>query len=413
MCETNDPSPEPTRDPAPKAVTPRRRSRRKLWDLPHTLHCPLIGTCLPVEELRRIARKARAQADGPLSDYDVHVGFVAAADEKSPLAIATHKALERKFALQVRRFAAARDVAALAVLWEEAVARGDVPGALWATLTHPACDEDLSTRAYEEVHMLSHQVGAGQRADLRQLTAAREELAALRRDFDALHARSRQQVEERDQRISDLTEQLAAAREEKRSLSADLRALEDELEGLRHAGGAAHVAELEHRAGQLVAVEAERDRWRDRCEAARRQAAALEAECRERASECALLERLVSQAAEGCDGCPAEDAAAPPDLRGRCILCVGGRIQLVDQYRAVVTRLNGRFEHHDGGLEEKAQRLESLLSAADAVVCATDCVSHNAYQRLKRFCKAHRKPHVFLQSSGLTSFARAVEGMAG
>ena len=36
--------------------------RRKLWELPHAYHCALIGTCLPVPDMRRLA---------PHSGYDV------------------------------------------------------------------------------------------------------------------------------------------------------------------------------------------------------------------------------------------------------------------------------------------------------------------------------------------------------
>jgi hypothetical protein len=31
------------------------RRRRKLWELPHAYHCALIGTCLPVAQMRRLA----------------------------------------------------------------------------------------------------------------------------------------------------------------------------------------------------------------------------------------------------------------------------------------------------------------------------------------------------------------------
>jgi hypothetical protein len=53
-----------------------------------------------------------------------------------------------------------------------------------------------------------------------------------------------------------------------------------------------------------------------------------------------------------------------------------------------------------------------MLAAADAVVCPADCVSHDAYYRVKRFCKRHGKPCVLLNGSGLSAFARALERVA-
>jgi hypothetical protein len=105
-----DAPPVPASPPAPvPAPEPPRASRCKLWDLHHKYHCPVIGTCLEVAELRRIAARARQHSDGPLSDFEVHLSFVGAADTKNALSIATHKDLERKYAAAVGRFAKVRD----------------------------------------------------------------------------------------------------------------------------------------------------------------------------------------------------------------------------------------------------------------------------------------------------------------
>ena len=78
----------------------------------------------------------------------------------------------------------------------------------------------------------------------------------------------------------------------------------------------------------------------------------------------------------------------------------------------MVTGCNGRFDHHDGGLEDSQHRLEAMLASADIVVCATDYVSHGTYYRTKRFCKRTEKPHALLGNSGLSSFALAIENLA-
>lgn len=58
------------------------------------------------------------------------------------------------------------------------------------------------------------------------------------------------------------------------------------------------------------------------------------------------------------------------------------------------------------------QRLNALLSSADVVICAIDCVSPDAYNRSKRFHKRFAKPCVLLRSSGVSTFARALEQVA-
>lgn len=393
-----------------------KKTRRKLWELPHKLHCPVIGTCLEHADLQRIARSndGGGVANG---EYALHVRFVSAADDRNALSIAAHKALERRFAAQVRRFAKARDTATLAGLWDEARVRGEVAGALWATLTHPQCDDALRTRLFEEVHMLSHQIGAGQRADLQRLSRAESELEATQRAFDDLQRRTRRQLEDREHQVRGLQRRLADSEASRRRAEGEDRQLRERLAELQRHGDAARVAELE---AQLAAARASEGRLQAALERERERAASTQAaldgrelECRERQADCAALERLVADALGTCDHCTGDACIAGPDLRGRRILCVGGRHRLIDQYRELVARCNGRFEHHDGGVEDNRQRLESMLSAADAVVCAADCISHDAYYRLKRFCKRHAKPHVFLRSSGISTFARALDHMAG
>lgn len=393
-----------------------KKTRRKLWDLPSSLYCPIIGTCLGVDELRKLARNARCQHEAPVSDYDVHVSFVSSAGERNALSLAAQKALEKKHASHVRRFANARSTEQLAVLWRDALACGEVPGGFWATLTHPKCDETLLNRAREEVHMLSHQIGAGQRADLKRLAQTQSELAELKGDLDALYKRSRLQLDDRKHRILELEAGLREIEEEHRRLAAEHRDQRRQLAAVAASCPREHIAKLERQATnhgrRLRLVMQERNHWRQACEASERRAASLDGRYQEKLAECSALERLITQSRAACDGCAGASCADCPNLRGRLILCVGGRSRLIDHYRALVARCNGRFDHHDGGVEDSRQRLEAMLSSADAVVCATDCVSHDAYYRLKRFCKHHDKPHVLLRSSGISTFARALEAVA-
>lgn len=57
MCErhASSPSPGPSDHPLPPAEE-RRRTRLKLWELEEKYHCPVIGTCLTLADLERLAR---------------------------------------------------------------------------------------------------------------------------------------------------------------------------------------------------------------------------------------------------------------------------------------------------------------------------------------------------------------------
>src|SRR5262245_35911228 len=148
------------------------------WEISPWLHCSVIGTCLTAGELRRLCIKFGDRQAATASDHELHVRAVKTAGQRDNAAKILHKALDDKHGTVIRRFAKASAASELRVLWNEAVERGDIPGAYWALLTHHASDRELVQDAFGEVHMLSHMVGSSNRSDiarLRQLEVALED----------------------------------------------------------------------------------------------------------------------------------------------------------------------------------------------------------------------------------------------
>jgi hypothetical protein len=96
-------------------------------------------------------------------------------------------------------------------------------------------------------------------------------------------------------------------------------------------------------------------------------------------------------------------------LKQKTVLCVGGRSGNIANYRDLVERVGGRFAHHDGGLEDSQSVLDSSLAAADLVICQTGCISHNAYWKVKDFCKRTGKQCVFVENPSASSLVRGLE----
>jgi hypothetical protein len=105
---------------------------------------------------------------------------------------------------------------------------------------------------------------------------------------------------------------------------------------------------------------------------------------------------------------PGAEALRPAPLEDRAVLCVGGRTASVPLYRHIIERTGGRFLHHDGGEEESVAKLDATLGAADLVICQTGCISHNAYWRVKDYCKRTGKQCVFVDNPGTASLKRAL-----
>lgn len=153
---------------APIVVAAKANRRLKLWELEDKHHCPVVGTCLTLDEIKKLARKGGC-VPKDANDYRLHVEAVSLSCSRNPVAEAMHKLLERKFDLYLRRFDKARDEAELEVLWKQHMEQGEVAGAMWAALTHKTGSKESRQVVYADVHMLSHQIGAGQAADLRRL----------------------------------------------------------------------------------------------------------------------------------------------------------------------------------------------------------------------------------------------------
>jgi hypothetical protein len=309
------------------------------------------------------------------------------------------KTLDHTHRLAINRFAKAKDEAELLALWGAAMKGGDIPSAYWAVLTHPLATNPLTRHVFGDVHMLSHLVGATNRADIRQLRQLEEHNAALSERLDAAQHRLHEDIAARDRTIRELNERLA-------------RKLADEKQLIARANDA----------GNFLAVIRELERRLDE-EITRRQtleqdlalaAAAYEdvaRTCKEAETERdALRQELASVEAQ-------IDAVLDPndepslgavDLSGLTVLYVGGRPKQMPQLRALIERNNGGFLHHDGGLEDSTALIPGLLSRANVAVFPVDCVSHNAVALVKRFCDQAGKPYLPLRTSSLTSLFAAL-----
>ncbi|WP_028116296.1 DUF2325 domain-containing protein [Ferrimonas senticii] len=386
------------------------RLRRKLWELEGRMHCPVIGTCLTNIELRNLANKHGNGHGKGRSDYWLHTFFVTNCQHKNPLALATFKFLERKYSATVRQFASAKSSEDLRQLWQQALDRGETAAALWATVSHGQCNEQLQEQAYETIHMLSHQIGAGQQADLKRLVIAEAELKQLKTESQQQHKKLQQQLLDKDQQLQALKTQLEQLQLANLQLQQAPQVECDEIEPLRQQNQQLQ-QRFEDSQSALQRTAEQRDHWQMTALTHQRKLDKIRAQHDQdmRTLEAAFGTRA---SASGCSDCGSADCTSCPDLCTNKVLLVGGLHRMVEQYRAVVERSNGQFSHHDGGKEDSRARLESMLAAADVIICAVDCVSHDAYYKLKRFCKQQNKRHIFMESSSLSSFASTVNTLA-
>lgn len=85
---------EPKRDAAEEREGSARR--RRLWEIPQSYHCSILGTCLTLTERRRIIRRTRLSIPEASTEYEIHATFVCLAGRPDSIAKVVQKHQDRK-----------------------------------------------------------------------------------------------------------------------------------------------------------------------------------------------------------------------------------------------------------------------------------------------------------------------------
>lgn len=376
---------------------PRGSRRRRLWELPAPAQELLLGLSLAPECMRATMARVIGQQRAVrcvIQGSEVDVFFSALHDltDRNVVSDAVHKLLDARHALAVRHLAAVREDRILRERWKVALdqpasadeGRADVPGLLWALLTHP-CGEGLQEG-------LMHDVRCWMYARLRAGRSHDDQLRSLKGQRDAL--------------ASDLARARVAAN--RAQTAATARTLAD----------AALIACLRGELSRPVATEAAKQ-------------PVLPPQARPAAPSIARpadplplrfhfplplpLPNLLVATAQT-HAAPRETTSPSGPVRaevtevlaGRKVLCVGGAQSAIARYRAIVESRGAQFSHHDGGIENGVRRLQAQLASADLVICQAGCINHEAYLRIKRHCKRTDTPCRYLQRPSLSQFTNCL-----
>ncbi len=381
--------------------------KKRIWEQKH-YQCSIIGTCLNIRELHKIARQAGLVLPSEISEFELHGAIVSGASSKSIVGKITEKLLNKKYAAYLHKISKLQTENELTKAWQEALAGGDIPGPYWAILSHPQATEKLRNRAFGEVHMLSHLVGAANRADIKTLAQLEKNLQTETKRTTRLKQLYRLRFKE-----------LGKANAEKKKM---LKETELELHRLQQFSSQNPKAssqenlilreQLQAQIALRIKLENENKKLQEILLKQQNTINLLQAELKEKENELQLIEDELKLHTCPTDCKMAGTSDCPgPLLCGKKILYVGGRTNLVHHYRSLVERHGASFIHHDGGIEDTNNSLPKLLGTVDSVICPIDCVSHNACLLVKNACKQRVKPLKFIRSSSLSSLARSLAEM--
>ena len=398
---------DPSCTPAKVSFSNTKR-RARLAELDGQLHCSIIGTCLSTHELRKLVPKFTGLDRRDASDLEIHHSAVELAIDGGAGAKALHKLLDEHYAVAIRRFDKASDDVELLKLWDEALKSGEIPPAYWALMTHPCATLHVRQKAFGELHMLSHLVGAANRADIRRLVALEAENAELKEKVERQQSRLQELSTQRDAAIAALNEQIAQLTAlATRQTPTDPSDLEVEISRLRD-----KLADSDQR----VALHTSRREAAEQRVLQEQGAALALRKSRDEAlaqlllvqNECDALERATVNSADGSHGAQTRQASLD-SVRGKRIVYVGGRPSSNAALKRLVEAAGGDFVVHDGGVEDRKGLLAAALPVADIVVFPVDCVDHDSMNTLKRVCERHQIDYHPLRTASVASFVELVD----
>jgi hypothetical protein len=398
--------------------------RARLIDLDPIFHCSVIGTCLSTAELRKLVPRLTGLDRERASDLDIHHAAVQLAGEGGLGAKALNKALEARFESTLKQYNSVKTDVELRDLWRLALKNGEVPAAYWAVMTHHQATRELRQLAFGDVHMLSHLVGAANRADIRRLVALEQENSVLKAKIERQQLRLSEMSSERDARRRQFDEQISQlgklaerqAREsivhdadlvsEVASLRATLAARDELLARHTSRRDAAELRALqEHDAVQVL--QARLDRALELIDTMQSESNAVEKTLSLSLSQ-SFAQSLSSPLEGGAASGGSMNGGSLDLLRDRRIVYVGGRPSSNATLKLLVESAGGHLTVHDGGVEDRKGLLAAALPRADMVIFPVDCIDHDSAATLKRVCTRHQVPYYPVRTASVATFVALI-----
>lgn len=387
----------------------KKPARTKLWQFDHNYHCAVIGTCLTMAEVKKLLNSFQVDCKR-INAYDIHTTIVTMIAHNDFRSKKVQNHLDKKFSTVIQK-TKKMDAQGLRAEWKSVLNTGDLVGTFWAIMSHPLTDEGMKRDFYGDIHMLSHLSGASNRVDLKRLNQLEKERKGISKEINIEQGRSNKlkadnlglntKLKSLEDKGTRLTHQIATLEKSNTKLMDSQNAKEHQLlnQQIDKLNKTIIAQKNEIRKQQSSTIQLE-----DLVTGLKKQQLKNASEISIYKEEAEYLQYLLSQQNKH-DDCQFKKQG----LCGRCVLYVGGKKNLIPHYRELVEEKAGVFLHHDGGQEKNTQALSQMLTRADVVIFPSDCISHEAYWKIKRCCKKQQKPYEYLSSPGLYSLSSMLD----
>ena len=371
--------------------------RKRIRDIDQNYHCSIIGTCLTHKEVREILESSYKRDFSQYADHDLHSMAVGGARELSRLSNRLTERLNKKYYAEIFQASHTLSTVDLEKYWCNSFSEGNISGPYWAVLSHSMCTDSSINLAYGDVHMLSH-LAANEERSRRENLAKKENLIRKLQD-DNKDLKNKSFCSE---------EQARAFQKDKIELEIQNKILHKEAQcstgTFRDKAEKPEIKEIEKVHKKLKLLEKRYGFLEERLKDLKGELESFQEYHR------ALKNlRIEASDSEKKEFYGTSCVRMAKGLDRKRILLVGGRQSMVPHCRSVVELMNGKFYYHDGGKEQSRVALQSQAVAADIIICALDCVSHDASRCVKRICREGKQKLIMLKNSGVSTFTRELK----
>ncbi len=378
----------------------RATKQKKLWEIDRNMMCSVIGTCLSMEEARRIGNRFGAKCDDETQiDSVIHAMLVRDCVTQNPISTQVNKFLNKKFSGLVRVFQNLKASEQVLENWQRLLSEGLIPGGYWAAITHNNLTTKDKTRIFSDVHMLSHLVGSSNQSLIKRLVEYENSIKRLEARHGNSQRKLQQKIEEQEKTLVILQDKTKNLNETSKNQQTNYSQVESKP---------CHESKLRILRQRHKRLYEEKQEIQETADVRLRRLYDAERKIKMLEQNLQSLELAVQHASE------AEQEKKSLQLNNMSILYVGGLHSSTKAMESLVKNMGGKLVHHNGGSGKKElSNLPVLIADADAVIVPMDNVSHASALEAKRACKLFQRPYMPVKSSGLGALATALTEIHG
>ena len=374
---------------------------KRIWEIQNNFKCPVLGSCLTIEEHKRILKKTGHKIK-KIKAHEVHRAVMGYMNDENQVSIKIDRYLSHKYRDIISEFKALEPGAFFAE-WKNGFRNGKMDGLFYLAAARNDLPDKFMENIFGDTHMLCH-------ANMEEVMKSRR---ALSMQENAAQKLARMLLQEK-KRTRELKQEHSITAKNLKTAEHNLQKIQKNQSVDKTYDPILKLKKEKFQLKDKITTFKERDsdhileirNMQNENRSLRTQLLDLQSINYRLAEEVSDLISKLTSCIEKDDQC--QDKCIKYQLCSKRILIVGGITKIKHLYKQLVESSGGEFDYHDGYMNNGKINIESRVMRADLVICPVNCNSHNACQMVKKLCRKFDRPVKMLANSSLSSISDAL-----